>query len=168
MHRSINEFSSMTQRELSQLCRAVQPKISIVSHINKPREKNPTVCVMQRRLGMWCSSRSSLACTELFSTPNTTTRVGKGNTGKAFGEIVITALKPGKRKALQLGEALPADPAGTMVRKLAPLLRLGFFSAWFLFTKPDVQPRFSYEFLKCRDKYLPSKGFLLSKRVLSP
>lgn len=94
--------------------------------------------------------------------------MGKGNTGKAFGEILITALKPGKRKALQCGEELPAGPDGVMVRKLAPLLRLGPFSAWFLFTMPGVKPRFSYEFLKCRDNYLPSKGFLLSKRILSP
>lgn len=108
-----------------------------------------------------------LACTGLFSTPNTTTWVEKGNTGKASSEIVITAPKPGKRKALQRGEELPADPDGMMVKKLAPLLRLGSFSARFLFTMPGVKPRFSYAFLKCRDNYLPSKGFLVSKRVLS-
>lgn len=75
---------------------------------------------------------------------------------------------PGKRKALEHGEVLPADPDGLTVRKLVPLLRLRSLSARFLVTKPGVKPRFSYEFLKCRDNYLPSKGFLLSKRVLSP
>lgn len=53
-----------------------------------------------------------------------------------------------EKKALPCSEALPADPAadGVVVRKPAPLLRVGAFSACFLFTKPGVKPRFSYDF----------------------
>lgn len=160
----------MTQQELLQLRRAVQPKIRIVPHINKPKEKNPTVYVSAGK-GWGCSAvvDSSPGLHRALFYPQHHHQGGKRQHRKSiWWNRDYSSETPGKRKALQRGEALPADPDGLMVRKIAPLLRLGSFSARFLFTMPGVKPRFSYEFLKCRDNYLPSKGFLLSKRVLSP
>lgn len=58
MQRYINDFSSMTQRELLQLCRAVQLKINIVTNINKSKEKNPTIYVSAGK-GWGCSAVDS-------------------------------------------------------------------------------------------------------------